>query len=211
MAATRDCVVLVHGLGSNRLMMWLLEKRLAAYGYEVVNWGYRSMSCTVEGHGRDLADQLAELDADRDVRSLSLVTHSMGGIVARSALTHGRPTKLKRMVMLCPPNRGSRWATWLGPIFRPVCQTLDQLAARPDSFVNCLPLPEGLEVGIIAAEYDALVHLDSTRLGVERDHLVWPLTLHSGILFRAGVVEQIACFLRTGAFLRTPSPMAASA
>jgi triacylglycerol esterase/lipase EstA (alpha/beta hydrolase family) len=195
-------IVLVHGLGANRLMMWLLAQRLAWRGYRVVNWGYRSITRSVENHGLDLFHRLEELDADKSVKDLYLVTHSMGGIVARTALTNGELKKLKRMVMLCPPNRGSRWATMFGPMLKPVCGTLDQLATRPDSYVNTLPSPDGLEVGIIAAAYDPLVAINSTFLGVERDHLVWPYVTHTGVLFRTGVAEQIAHFLNRGEFLR---------
>lgn len=196
-------VVLVHGLGANRLMMWLLAQRLAWRDYRVVNWGYRSIMRTVENHGLNLFHDLADLDADTNVKEVHLVTHSLGGIVARAALTHGKIDKLKRMVMLCPPNRGSRWATVFGPLLKPVCGTVDQLATRPDSYVNTLPLPEeGPEVGIIAAAYDPLVAIDSTFLGVERDHLIWPYVTHTGVLFRTGVAEQIAHFLNRGEFLR---------
>lgn len=203
-------VVLVHGLGANRLMMWLLSQRLAARGYRVENWGYRSITRNVENHGRDLFERLQALGADDSVKELHLVTHSMGGIVARTALMNGKIAKLQRMVMLCPPNRGSRWATMFGPFLKPVCQTVDQLATRPDSYVNTLPLPAGLEVGIIAAAYDPLVAVNSTFLGVERDHLVWPYVTHTGVLFRTGIAEQIAHFLKRGEFLR-PQTLAMSA
>lgn len=209
-ASAQQVVVLVHGLGAHRMMMWLLAQRLAARGYRVENWGYRSIRRGLEDHGHDLHQRLVELDDDDAVDNVHLVTHSMGGIVARTALTHMGLTKLERMVMLCPPNRGSQWATMFGPLLKPVCQTLDQLAARPDSYVNTLPLPEGLEVGIIAAEYDPLVRIDSTFLGSERDHLVWPLVTHTGVLFRNGIAEQVAYFLDRGEFQRQ-EPLAMSA
>jgi pimeloyl-ACP methyl ester carboxylesterase len=183
-------------------MMWLLAQRLTWRGYRVINWGYRSIQRNLEEHGRDLHRRLCELDEDVSIEDLHLVTHSMGGIVARTALTHGKATKLRRMVMLCPPNRGSQWATMFGPFLKPVCQTVDQLATRPDSYVNTLPCPEDLEVGIIAAAYDPLVTIDSTFLGMERDHLVWPYITHTGVLFRNKIAEQITHFLSHGEFHR---------
>jgi hypothetical protein len=114
------------------------------------------------------------------------------------------------MVMLCPPNRGSRVATLFGPLLKSVCCTIDQLAHRPDSYVNKLPVPDQLDVGIIAASFDTLVPLASTYLGVERDHIVWPYTLHTGVLFRAGVADQVAHFLKHGAFQRDPQLAEAS-
>src|SRR3954469_21113097 len=84
---TDKTIVLVHGLGANRLMMWLLAQRLTWRGFRVVNWGYRSTQRSLEGHGDDLHRQLAELDGDAKIGDIHLVTHSMGGIVARTALT----------------------------------------------------------------------------------------------------------------------------
>jgi pimeloyl-ACP methyl ester carboxylesterase len=215
-AAKRKVVVLVHGLGAHRLMMWLLGQRLSRRGYRVVNWGYRSIRRTIEAHGCDLQRDLRKLEQDATVDEFYLVTHSMGGIVGRTALAlaarEGRSFQnLHRMVMLAPPNRGSKVANLFGPWLKPICGTIDQLASRPDSYVNCLPLPQQLEVGIIAAQYDGLVHLESTYLGVERDHLVWPYTLHSGVLFRFGVAEQIAHFLEQGSFVRPEKSVALSA
>ncbi len=206
---TNKAVVLVHGLGSSRLVMWLLARRLQRRGLRVVNWGYNSTRGTLQQHGRNLYCELESLVADDSVKEVHLVTHSMGGIVARTALTYGTPAKVRRMVMLCPPNRGSRVASFFGPWLRPLCKTIDQLATRPDSYVNSLPLPERLEVGIIAAAYDGLVPMASTYLGNERDHLVWPNTMHSGVLFRPGVAEQIANFISQGEFVRTRLAMSA--
>src|SRR5687768_3410488 len=101
-AANEKVIVLVHGLGANRLMMWLLAQRLSWRGYRVINWGYRSTRRSLEDHGLDLHTRLTELEGDPTVKELHLVTHSMGGIVARTALTHDGLCKLRRMVMLCP-------------------------------------------------------------------------------------------------------------
>lgn len=54
----------------------------------------------------DLGKQLANRIAADPAREVFLVAHSMGGLVARAALTHGIP-KLKRLIMLGTPNYGS--------------------------------------------------------------------------------------------------------
>jgi pimeloyl-ACP methyl ester carboxylesterase len=194
-------VVLIHGWASNPLFMALLSNRMQALGYRTINWGYWSLGRTIEHHGAGVQRLLAKLADDPETEGLYLVTHSMGGIVARHALTLGKPEKLQRMVMLAPPNRGSHWATWFGPLLKPFCRTLDQLATRADSFVNRLPAPDNLEVGIIAAGFDLLVPTSHTQLPTQRDHWVAPAAHHTGVLFRRSVVQQIDSFFRTGHFL----------
>jgi len=80
------------------------------------------------------------------------------------------------------------------------CRTIDQLAARPDSFVNCLPALEGVEVGVIAASLDALVPRASTHLAGQRDHIVMP-SLHSMLIYRKRVAREVQHFLEHGRFL----------
>jgi pimeloyl-ACP methyl ester carboxylesterase len=54
----------------------------------------------------DLGAQLAESVKRDETNGVSLVAHSMGGLVARAALTHKLP-EVKRLVMLGTPNFGS--------------------------------------------------------------------------------------------------------
>jgi hypothetical protein len=51
---------------------------------------------------------------------------------------------LGRCVMLATPNKGSPLAAICGPPLRRCFPANDQLAARPDSFVNSLPEPQGV-------------------------------------------------------------------
>ena len=79
----RDVVVLIHGLGGNRLDMWPISRRLKRLGFGVRNWGYRSVGNRIESHSVRLAKDLAKLDHQVAGR-IHLVTHSMGGIIART-------------------------------------------------------------------------------------------------------------------------------
>lgn len=202
-------VVLVHGLGPGRLPMWPLTRRLARTGYKTLNWHYPCLRQTIAAHGRRLHELLQSLDADRATERLHLVTYSMGSIVARVALGLGRPGKLGRIVMLAPPNRGSHWATWFGPACRWCVSTIDELAARPDSFVNSLAEPHGLEIGIIAARYDLLVHAASSQLASARDRIVLP-GIHTFLPMQRDAAEQVQHFLAHGAFERHGASAAVS-
>lgn len=196
-----ELVVLVHGLGPGRWPMWPLARRLARAGYNTLNWYYPCLRHTIEAHGRRLYELLESLNAEEAHERLHLATYSMGSVVSRVALELGRPSKLGRIVMLAPPMRGSHWATWVGPMSRCCVRTIDQLAARPNSFVNSLAELQGLEIGVIAARYDLLVHANSSQLAAACDRIVLP-GIHTFLPMQRDTAEQVQHFLAHGKFWR---------
>ena len=192
-----DTVVLVHGLAANRIVMRPLATRLAGHGYRTINWSYPSIRRDIERHASSLLSRLQQLDDDPSVAHVRLVTHSMGAIIARRALMQTRPDKLRSLVMLCPPNHGSRVATALARRVGWLCKSLSQLSAAADSFVNCLDAPRGIDVGIIAASHDRVVSIESTHLSTELDHCEVP-SGHTTMLFRRDVADYVVAFLRQG-------------
>jgi len=184
-------------------MLSLLGHRLDSHGYLPKPWGYTDMRRSILEHADAFSVELARLDADRAVGTIHLVTHSMGGIIARAALEQFRPRKLGRFVMLAPPNRGSFVANAavgvLGGILKPVAE----LTTARDSLVNSLGMPEGIDIGVIAASRDALVALESTRPTVPHAHVTIPC-LHSMLLFRRDAADLVAGFLATGEFPAGP-------
>jgi hypothetical protein len=115
-AATGRIVLLVHGLCmSDR--QWLRDgaghaDRLAAAGYTVLYLRYNS-GRHVSHNGRELARQLECLLAHWPVAvdELSVVAHSMGGLVARSACHYGAAhawrSALRSLVFLGTPHHGA--------------------------------------------------------------------------------------------------------
>ncbi len=194
-----EVVVLIHGLGANRLLMWPLARWLTRAGYRTVNWSYPSFLRTIERHGTKLHERLALLDAEPSVARIHLVAHSMGCIVTRQALLLGSPRKIGRFVMMAPPNQGSPLAALFGPPLRCCFPAIDQLARRPDSFVNRLPEPKGIDIGVIAARFDFLVGAANTHLPCQRDYIVVKGT-HSLMIFQPSVAGEVVEFLRLGRF-----------
>ena len=195
----RELVVLTHGFMAHRLMLHLLAGRLRCAGWNIDIWGYESFVTSVRTHAQRFSDFLAERCDDERYDRIHLVTHSMGCIIGRMAIDQFHSRKISRFVMLTPPNRGSfvatRTAKLFGRLFRPVAE----LTTEHDSLVNSLADPEHVEIGIIAAEQDALVSLESTRLGVPHEHITLPC-LHSAVLFRRDAASHIHSFLKTGHF-----------
>jgi triacylglycerol lipase len=208
----RELVFLVHGMGRTPLSMFLLARRLERAGYRVATYGYWSTAGTVADLGRGLARRVRALAGDAP--AIHFAGHSLGNIVVRWMLAHDRPERVGRAVMLAPPNQGSAvadrmapWVGWLLPHIR-------ELRTAPGTTARTLPLPDDVEVGIIAGEWDGKVLVHETHLDGARDHAVVPCR-HTFIMNRADVHRMICTFLRDGRFSREDAsasmPNAASA
>ena len=194
-----ETVLLVHGLGRTSRSLSRLHRHLREAGYGVIDWSYPSARRRIEAHGVRLREALSALDGDPGILKIHLVGHSLGGILARHALTLGVPRKMGRVVMLAPPNRGSRLARRLAPVLGPWIAPLPQLSDDSWSAVNRLGVPRGVEIGVIAATGDGKVRVEDTHLPGEADHLLVPGT-HTFIMNRAEVREEVVEFLRRGRF-----------
>jgi pimeloyl-ACP methyl ester carboxylesterase len=199
-----ECVALVHGFLANKYVLTMLSLRLRGRGYRPQAWGYWNMQCSLLVHARRFAEVLRALDDESAFTKVHLVGHSMGCIIGRAALELYRPDKLGRFVMLAPPNRGSFVATAAAGTFGRFLRPVAELSTAEDSLVNLLPMPRDVEIGVIAAEYDALVTAESTHPDAPHDHIVLP-TWHTGLLFSRETADLTAAFLATGRFPTMPA------
>jgi hypothetical protein len=111
----RPLVVLLHGLARTRLSMSGLALHLGRAGFTTWSRTYPSRTLSIAASAEHIADAIArELPADRP---LAAVTHSLGGILIRHLASR---VPFSRVVMLAPPNRGSRLSRALrdGPMYR---------------------------------------------------------------------------------------------
>jgi len=196
--APRDLVVLVHGMGRTPLSMRPLARVLEQQGYDVLNWDYSSTGPTVAELGAQLAAAVRERPRGPGAR-VHFVTHSLGGIVVRAALARDPPPDVGRVVMLAPPNQGARAADvaqpWVGWWLKP----LAELGTGDGSTARTLPVPPGVEIGVIAGALDGKVSVEETHLAGETDHVVVPGT-HSFLMLRSDVQALVLAFLATGHF-----------
>lgn len=160
-----ELVVFLHGLGRSHWCWWWLRRQLKRAGYQTAGWTYLSFLRSIQQLGRECAERLAAFDGDPTIDSIHVITHSLGGIILRQALTLSVPAKLGRIVMLAPPNHGSVWARRLGPVLGPLVPALPQLSDAPDSFVNQLPpMPPGIQVTIVVGKRDGKCPPPTTHL-----------------------------------------------
>ncbi len=194
-----DWVVLLHGLFATRRSMRKLEVSIRDVGYTVLNWGYPTWLRSTEQHVRHLLPKVESLQQDPKVRSISFVTHSMGGILARCALHVGSEAKIKRLVMLAPPNRGSHLTRIsLGP-FAWFVPAIADLSESPDSLPNRLKATSSVEIGVIAASHDFIVPVANTKLANQREHCVLSST-HFRLPSHETTIRYVLSFLQTGKF-----------
>ena len=197
-----DIVVLVHGLAGSRLDMWPLGRRLKRRGYAVRNWTYRTIGQRIETHAERLAEDLLATAGDMPAGKIHLVTHSMGGIIARKMFANHEIDKLGRVLMLAPPHRGSHAARKLAPYVGWLTPSLKQLSDAEDSFVNQLPnsfQSADIEFGIVEATKDRVIEQGAVLLDGYRDYA--RVKGHHGVLAWYPQTIQLAeNFLVHGSF-----------
>jgi len=214
-----ECVVLLHGLARTASSMNPMERALIEAGYKTVNLDYPSRKKTIAEIAAEDLVQGVQLCQQEGVKRIHFVTHSLGAIVVRLAMTRQRPKNLGRVVMLSPPNKGSFIADkltswWLYRWFNgPAGQ---ELSTDDRSLPNRLG-PVDYPVGVITGnrhvffdawfasftpdENDGKVSVNDARLDGMADFLVVPET-HPFIMNAERVHKETIHFLRQGKFSR---------
>ena len=139
-AATRETVVLLHGLGRTRAAMWPMAVRIEKAGFDVVRIGYDSLRQTPEQILAEVSRQIDACCANLPA-SVHFVGHSLGGLMIRAYLAGHEVRSRGRVVLIATPNAGTPlvdaygdawWMDLVGP-------TAKSLGTGLDSFPNsCL-------------------------------------------------------------------------
>ena len=200
-------VVLVHGLWMNGLAMLPLARRLERCGFEVKRYGYQSMRRGLHENARRLAAV-----CDKSVAPLNLVGHSLGGLLIMTMLHHHPQVKVHRVVLVGSPYSNSVAAQGLArsETGRALLgRTLQDWLRQPRP-----PVPDGVEVGVIAGDvgiglgrvvarlpkpHDGVVLLDETHVPGAADCIVLH-TNHTAMLVLPAVARAVCAFLKNGRF-----------
>ena len=134
------------------------------------NYDYPSAKRNIEEHAQIFLDLYRRtLRREHIARKVYFLTHSMGGILLRSAMakmSEAECRKIEAIVMLGPPNQGSVLAS-LGRngLVRAFNASLADMTTDRNSFVRNIQAPPFLPpVGIIAGRFDGKVALRNTAL-----------------------------------------------
>ena len=208
-----EIVVLVHGLVRRGINMLYMARKLNRAGYAVYVYDYATTRKGIAAHGRDFRRYLERVALDNPGRKIHLVSHSMGGILIREALGHlavdAETTNplldaklFGRVVMLAPPNHGSdaaRHAVKLLPLTRKLIKPLAELSSGQEAYIHRVPVPEFLDVGIVAGRFDMEVSEKYTRLYNMKDFTVIN-SEHSFMMYMPEAVRVVLKYLRDGSF-----------
>jgi hypothetical protein len=224
-------VILLHGLGRTRNSMNEMVDVLRKAGdCEIVNLSYASTRASLDDHAQALRSVIEHFPAECEI---DIVAHSLGNLVLRRYLfnTAGadqQPTdsRIRRVVMLGPPNNGAEFARRLkqtkvfGVVLGRSASQLAELKSSPEALELAIPQ---CEFGIIAGngrmgpignplldgENDVFVEVEETKLAGASDFIVLPVA-HSFLLTDPTVHAATLRFLQHGYFVseatRQPIP-----
>ena len=225
-------VILLHGLIRTRKSLNVLGDHLREEGgYVVLNVGYSSTRADIPDHAANLA---AVIDGLEGIEEINFVAHSLGNLVIRHYLADqtdaacGRcpDPRIRRIVMLAPPNHGSALAEmWaenalfkvvMGPSARSIARGLDQMEERlatPCCEFAILAGGRGDEQGynpLLEGDDDGVVSVHSTQLAGAADFAIVPVS-HTFIMRHPRSLEYTLRFLQEGCLvsddLRQPLPL----
>lgn len=197
-------VVLLHGLWMPGASMRWHAARLRQAGFAPEIFAYP----TVMG-GPDAA--LPKLIRTLQQGDAHVLAHSLGGLVALSALQQCPELPVQRVVCLGSPLCGSAAASGLARraltaatlgrsagLLRGGCQAW-RGPAQLGVVAGRVPLGLGQFLGAIRGENDGTVAVAETRIDGLADHIVIAAS-HTGLLFSVEAARQAVAFLRHGHF-----------
>ena len=204
-------VVLLHGALRSPLGMAPTARFLARRGLNARPFGYRTRRTTLAGHAERIEHEIRAWLGDDVQPVLGILTHSMGGLVARALLARPSMQELfmrQRLVMLAPPNQGAVLAErnrdrlafrWLYghavdelqprnvaqlPMPPRSCETLILVGGTGDGR-GYNPVITGDDDGVVASAETGLPGLDPEFVG----------GVHSMLQWRPDVLGRAAAFL----------------
>ena len=204
-------VLCFHGIFRSKDAMTPIVKHLRSCGYAAHAINYPSTRKSITDHA-DQMDRL--LNRLQGVRTVSFVTHSMGGLVARYLLSRDsawrKNIQVNRLLMLAPPNQGARIAELLtqfnafkftaGPAaeeMTPECAgRIPVPSARFGIIAGIRGNPQGYNP-VLDGDDDMTVELSSTYLEGAEAHASL-VTTHTLILMNRQIIQAIPTYLETG-------------
>ena len=218
---TGKAVICLHGLGRGPAAMKSMTTFLQKDGnYVVYNVAYPTTQAGVGEHAKKLDGIIRHLEG---VEEINFVAHSLGNLVVRHYLADQTDEKrglkpdqrIKRIVMLGPPNHGTvlakkygknwAWEAVAGAVGQQLGRDWDKLEkklATPHCQFGIVAGGKGTEGfnPLLPGNDDGVVRVEEARLAGARDFAVAPV-VHMFLKDDATVQEYTLRFLQKGHFI----------
>ncbi len=196
-------IILLHGLYMHSSVMSLLSHRLVKAGHQVLNLSYNSIM-------PDLDSLFKKMDAFIDKEEVTIVAHSMGGVITRVYLESNNlmTQYVTRAITLGTPHKGSQVAAFFKKLgmaeflFQSSCEYLlpTHEPHWPEN-VFLYSIAGNKPIGpasfiLFGQASDGTVLLDETKINGMKDHEVFPLS-HTALIFSKKVSNRIIEILNT--------------
>lgn len=109
----KESVVCVHAFLRSYRSLKPIGKTLEKENYDVFIWNYETRKFTLERHAEHLIRLLKKIAELKPGVPINFVTHSIGGVIVRVALSHPdcpQEAKHGKAILMAPPNAGSHLA-----------------------------------------------------------------------------------------------------
>ena len=106
----RRVILLVHGYGCSRGVWWLLRRRLEAAGCTVASLSLFPPFTRIDDMLPQLSERIDTVCAATGAKKLTLLGHSMGGLLCRAYLARHGHAKVAALITLATPHGGSELA-----------------------------------------------------------------------------------------------------
>ncbi len=183
----RRPILLIHGFAQARSNFWFLRPRLAAVGLgPFYSLNLRTKEGDLVHHSRVLSEFIDRVREATGAEQVDVVAHSMGGLVARLAESMGSQRRIRRLVTLGTPHRGTQMA-YLAPGESAWDMRLDS------QLLQSLPKPpRDLIVAISSSHDNVVVPPENARIGPLGRDLEVEGVGHLSLLTDAKVAMQVA-------------------
>lgn len=212
-------VIIVPGLNNVLSTFSAIEKGLKERGYEVLLWNFASNRTNTRGHAKRLAALINRLE---DVKKISFVAHSLGGLILRTMFSEDHVTKHKfelgHIANIASPHGGSFVADYVRDdlkllgLFDWVCGHVGHdLTTAGAKALPEMKVPVGVIMGgvdtklglnpLAGQDNDIVVSKESATIDLAVDSIQVKGS-HTLMLWRKETVNQTISFIETGSFQR---------
>lgn len=195
-APAADPILLVHGLGCNAGVWMGFSRHLEARGHgPVYTLSYGPPLASIGHFAEQLAVRIGEVRAATGAEKVTLVTHSMGGLVARAYLRRHGGGAVRLLLTIGAPHRGSRHATLMFGTalaqMRPGSAFLESLNAAP-------PDQTGAPIISLWSWQDTMVTPQTSSLLPGADNIAVSGIAHNALLADREVWDRVTAEIRRG-------------